>query len=207
MRIKTYFGIPFPPFKATKLPASAPYIVFAVRGSIPSKKNQKKAVTVRNEAVKLVQRTFKEKGSMTQKEIIQALDTCHSRIVANQYYNEFLKDQHPKMIEQMAFWSARLKDRGLIFPIEKASLSLKLYFRAKYITDTANKQQTIQDLLVDCGVISDDNYQVLNPIHTESACYKDEITEDLALIMLSIPLVKRNETSEDRSGYEVDQIR
>lgn len=185
--IKRFFGIYVPPFKRTKFKSDgAISIWFVLEGGVPSKKNQKKAVTEQREARKYVAECFTTRGTMSKFEVFKALDMCYSRIVANEFYSKFLSDTKPLIIEQMQDWSGRFKDRGLIFPINKATLSLQLFFKGQYITDTINKLQTLQDLLVDCGVISDDNYKVLNPIHAESACYYEEILKDISKITLTI---------------------
>ena len=111
-----------------------------------------------------------------------------SKMRGNVPYIEFLAKVKPIIIEEMQEWSARLSNKGLIFPIPKAAMSLRLYFKDRYITDTVNKQQTIQDLLVHCGVISNDDYKSLNPIHSASASYYEEIIYDISFVSLSFRL-------------------
>ena len=189
--VKKLFGIFVPPFKRTVFTSKgAISIYFVLSGPIPSKKNQKMAYTERKEAFKIIRDRLSGPGAITRLEArkiaIDAVWKVHSKIVANEHYKKFLADQKKDIIEQMTFWSGRFQEKGLYFPLEKASLSLQLHFKGRYVTDTINKLQTLQDLLVDCGVITDDNYKVLNPIHAESACYYEEILRDISKITLTL---------------------
>ena len=106
----------------------------------------------------------------------------------NAKYKEFLEKTKPIIQSQMQEWSGRLSEKGLVFPISSATLSLRLYWKDRYIRDTVNVQQTIQDVLVDCGVVVNDDYKCLNPIFSESECYYEEIINNIAFISLSFKL-------------------
>lgn len=188
LRFQTYFGVPIPPFKEEKLGAGSCTIRFVITGVIPSKKNNQMAVSVRRHAKKLLFDTQTSKGEIKLDDALQAVNAVYSKMRGNQDYLDFVEAQRPKIIAQMAQWSTRLRDKGLIFPLQKASMCLRLYFKDRYVTDTVNKQQTIQDLLVACGVIANDDYNTLNPIHSESACYYQELIYNIAFISLSFRL-------------------
>jgi hypothetical protein len=190
MRFQTYFGIPIPPFKEEKLGAGSATIRFVVTGKIPSKKNSQQAITRRQPARKYLNEQLKKNGVITAKDAHKAISMTKAKMRANIPYQEFIARTKPIIIEQMAEWSGRLRDKGLIFPLEKAALSLRFYFNNRYITDTVNKQQTIQDLLVEAGVIANDDYNSLNPIYSASACYVDELIYNIAFVSLSFRLPK-----------------
>jgi hypothetical protein len=187
-RFQTYFGVPIPPFKEEKLGAGSTTIRFVVTGKVPSKKNSQQAVTIRQKARQFIKDTYKQKGKISYDDAQKAIGMCYAKMRGNAEYIHFINKMKPVMLEQMQEWSARLKDKGLIFPIGKATLSLRLYFNNRYVTDTVNKQQTIQDMLVECGIIADDDYDSLNPIHSASACYYDELIYSIAFISLSFRL-------------------
>lgn len=194
MRFQTYFGVPIPPFKEEKLGAGSVTIRFVVTGKIPSKKNSQQAVTMRFQARKFLNETLKKNGIITPKDAHKAISMTKAKMRGNLPYQEFIAKTKPVIMEQMQEWSARLQDKGLIFPLSKAALSLRFYFNNRYITDTVNKQQTIQDLLVEAGVIANDDYNSLNPIYSASACYVDELIYNIAFVSLSFKLPK-NETN------------
>lgn len=149
------------------------------------------AVSVRRDAKKFLFDLQNSKGEINLNDALQAVNLVYAKIRPNQDYLAFVEAQKPLIQAQAATWSKRLEDKGLIFPLQKASMSLKLYFKDRYITDTVNKQQTIQDLLIECGVIANDDYQTLNPITSASSRYNHEVSDNLAFISLSFLLPKR----------------
>ena len=186
-RFQTYFGVPIPPFKEEKLGAGSITIRFVLSDKVPSKKNNQQAVAVRKHA-RAWALSESKKRQPTWKDVHKAISMVFAKVRANIEYNSFLEKTRPIIHKQSSFWSEQLAHKGLIFPIPKATLSLRLYFKDRYISDTVNKQQTIQDLLVHCGIIANDDYKSLNPIHSASACYYDEIIHDIAFISISFKL-------------------
>lgn len=189
-RFQTYFGEPIPPFKEEKLGAGSITIRFVITGKIPSKKNNQQAVTIRKDARNWINETFKRNGQITIKDAHRAVSMCRAKMRGNRPYQEFLAKVKPTIQKQAAVWAKRLENKNLVFPLHKSSLSLRLYFKDRYVTDTVNKQQTIQDMLIDCQIIENDDYKTLNPIHSASACYYEEIINDIAFISLSFRLDK-----------------
>jgi len=198
-RAKTFFGIVVPAWKDDYFPKNYETIPlrFVINGYIPSKKNLQNAKMARGEAVKYIDRMFEENGSMSKREVIDALDMCYAYFKPNDLYNDFVKEWRPKLVQQMAWWSARFKDKGLIFPIEKCACSIKLYFRDRYKADNGNKTETIHDLLKECGVIIDDNYTVLNPTNSKGACYYQKIPENIVVVDLTIFKEQKQTTLTD----------
>lgn len=183
-RFQTYFGVPIPPWKEEKLGAGGMTIRFVLTGKTPSKKNNQQAVAVRrfarawaNEQSRVRQPTWAD--------VHKAIGMVHAKMRGNVEYLKFLEKVKPVIQEQAAFWASRLHDKGLIFPLSKSTMSLRLYFKDRYVADTVNKQQTIQDVLKECGIIANDDYKTLNPIHSESASYYEEIISDIAFVSLS----------------------
>lgn len=158
-------------------------IRFVLQGKIPSKKNNTMAVTIRKHARSFLNSVQKDE-KVTLKEAQEAISKTKSKVRGNQEYQEWVREQKPILLKQMHFWRERLADKGLIFPIEHATMSVRFYFNNNYITDTVNKAQSVQDLLVDAKIIQDDNYNALNPVHYASANYKDELIHSLCLITL-----------------------
>lgn len=181
---KTWFGVPIPPFKEDKLGAGSITIRFVITGKIPSKKNNQMSVAVR----KYARLWLKSKTVVGRKEAEIAISKCTSKVRANIAYKEWSEKTIPMLQKQSAWWVTQLKEKGLIFPLQKSTMSLRLYFKHRYVSDTVNKQQSINDILVDAGIIANDDYNTLNPVHSASACYYEEIIQDIALITLSFRL-------------------
>lgn len=187
-RFITYFGVSIPPFKEEKLGAGSITIRFVITGRIPSKKNNSMAVTIRKDARAYIKK-LSAKGFLTPDEAQKAIGRTHSKVRGNVEYQKWVLTQKPIMLEQMHTWVKRLASKGLVFPLQNCTISTRFYHNNNYSIDTLNKAQSVQDLLVDCKIIQDDNYNVLNPIHYASANYKDELIYSICFISLSFKTV------------------
>lgn len=196
MRAHSYFGVVVPKWRQEKLGAGAITIRFVLKGRVVSKKNHQMAVTVRKEAKDFIRQRAAATGMVTLADALAAIDMVKAKMIGNKEYRAFVDRFRPVVQAQMAIWGRRLAKKGLKFPLQKAALSLRLFFKDKYITDTVNKQQTIQDLLVECGVIKNDDYCSLNPILSESALYYQELTENITFISLTFKNEKMKNASE-----------
>lgn len=191
----TYFGVVVPNFREEKLGAGAVTIRFVLKGRIPSKKNHQQAVSRRKEAKEYLHTRLKETGHVSIADALAAVDMVQAKMRGNDRYLAFVKEFKPIIQEQMRVWEQRLGPKGLKFPIKRAALSLKLYFADRHITDTVNKQQSIQDLLIDCGVVANDDYRILNPISSSSASYYQELPENICLVSMSFKMEKTENTT------------
>lgn len=106
----------------------------------------------------------------------------------NAKYLEFVETYKPIIEAQRDSWAERLRDKGILFPLQKATMSIRFYFKSRHIIDLVNKQQSIQDLLVEANVLANDDYQTVNPIISKGACYYEEIIEDIAFISITTTL-------------------
>ena len=188
-RFQTYFSVPIPPFKEEKLGAGSITIRFVLTGRVISKKNNNQAIAIRKVAHDWASKQEKLRPA-TWADVHKAINMVKGKMIGNAAYKEFLAKQKPVIVEQMQEWSSRLIDKGVIFPLSKSTMSLRLYIKDKYRRDTLNAAQTITDLLVDAGVIVDDDDLHLNPIHAGSARYYDELLHNIAFISLSFKIPK-----------------
>jgi len=189
-RFLTYFGVHIPPVNKEKYKSTSTTIRFVIKGNVPSKKNNQQAVTIRKIARDWVNAQKRKGIPPSYESMHHAISMTSSKMRGNVKYIEFVEKYKPIIRDQMIKWSERLQDKGLIFPLSKATMTLTFYFKGRYITDSVNKQQSIQDLLVDCGVLANDDYRTLNPITTSSSCHYEEIIEDIAFISLTTNLIK-----------------
>lgn len=188
-RHSTYFGVSIPPFKEKKLGAGSITIRFVLTGRVISKKNNNQAIAVRKPAHDWAYKQEKLRQP-TWADVHRAVNMVKGKMIGNFAYKEFLAKHKPIIIEQMQEWSNRLRDKGVIFPLSKSTMSLRLYIKDKYRRDTLNAGQTITDLLVDAGVIVDDDDLHLDPIHAASARYYEELLHNIAFISLSFKVDK-----------------
>lgn len=188
-RFISYFGVSIPPFKEKKLGAGSFTIRFVLTGRVISKKNNNQAIAVRKPAHDWANKQEKLRPA-TWSDVHKAIEMVKGKMIGNYAYKEFLAKHKPIIIEQMKEWSDRLRDKGVIFPLSKSTMSLRLYIKDKYRRDTLNAGQTICDLLVDSGVIVDDDDLHLDPIHAASARYYEELIHNIAFISLSFKIDK-----------------
>lgn len=189
-RFQTYFGIPFPPWKENKPgPSGDSYTIwFVIKGRVPSKKNNQQAVTRRKEAVDYLSDLFKHTATINKAQAFTAIKKVSAKMRGNDQYRAFLEEHSASLKDQRKYWQDRLGPKGLIFPLSKASLSIRFYFAQRYRQDSVNKQQSVQDILKDCHIIFDDDYTVIDPITATARCYKDEIKDNLTYITLTFKL-------------------
>ena len=186
-RFVTYFGVSVPPFKEEKLGAGSTTIRFLLSGKVISKKNNNQAIAVRKPAHDWAYSQEKIRPA-TWADVHRAINMVRGKMIGNAEYKKFLEKQKPIVIEQMKVWSERLFDKGLIFPLTKANCTIRLYIKDRYRRDTLNAMQTISDLLVDSGVLIDDDDLHFNPVCGKSARYYEELLHNIAFISLSFKL-------------------
>lgn len=187
-RYQTWFGVKIPEWRGEKYGSGATTIRFVLTGKIISKKNNVQAFALRKVALDWITQVFKEKGQITLEDAKKAINMVKGKVIGNTEYKDFLQKHKPIIQEQAAHWAHRLGDKGLIFPLQKSTCTIRLYFKDGYKTDSGNKQETIHDLLKIAGVIADDNRKSLDPIRTESADYYQQLSANIAFISLSFKL-------------------
>lgn len=199
----TYFGQKVPRFKENKLGAGSVTIRFVLTGKTPSKKNNQMSVAVRKIARSWAKKQEKSGKQPTWRDVNKAISLCQSKVRPNTEYQQWVEQMKPVLQKQSAWWVEQLGSRGLVFPLQKATMSIKFYFKDRYVTDTVNKQQSAQDLLVSAGIIANDDYKTLNPIWAGSACYYNEMTTDVVFISLSFRL---DSTQQKRGIPDTDVL-
>ena len=191
-KLMTFFGAVLPHWRSEKIGGGSATVTFVFRGRLVSKKNNQMAVVRKKEARDYLFSLQKRGGKYTAEEVENAFRVMKTAFVGNKEYGECQRKFLPELEKQKKVWEQRLGHKGLKFPLKKAAMTVRFYFKDKYITDTVNKQQTVQDLLIEAGIIANDDYKTLNPIHAESGLYKDQITENLAVVRLAFQLPKNS---------------
>jgi hypothetical protein len=190
-RFQTWFGVPVPPWKPKKMKGGGACLRFVVTGSIPSKKNNNQATTVRRDAYDWIDDFLNELNVLTAEQVRKmartAVKKVFAKVIPNKPYNEFLEKNRPIIEAQAAIWAERLRDKGLIFPVEAANVKIRFYWAHRHRQDTMNKAQSILDLLVSCRVLKDDDYTVTDP-EAEGQCYHEEVVDNIAMIFITVDL-------------------
>ena len=186
----THFGITLPVWEDEKQGAGAITITFALQGRIVSKKNNQMAVVYKKAARQWIAKQQESGRKPTWKDVDAILGIASTKFIGNIQYRECQEKFLPVLNEQKSIWKKRLAAKGLKFPLKKASMSIRFYFKDRYITDTVNKQQTVQDLLVEAGIIADDDYKTINPITAASKGFYGKLVDNIAVVRLTFKLSK-----------------
>lgn len=85
-------------------------------------------------------------------------------IPSNKY--QAWESKNKKIVE---IWALEMRNKyGIQFPLTKAGCKILFYWNNNRRLDNTNKAESIHDLLVLAGVLSDDRWQILNPTSQES---------------------------------------
>lgn len=186
-RIKTYYGIPVPPWKET---AMGPVItlVFMAVGRIRSKKNELVAVVDRSDAFKYLNQLVREKRQITPKECATMLFKTYGRVVNCKEYEQWEDDLVETFKIQLQDQQPMAGKKGVIFPVKKAKVNIRYYWSNHHRHDNSNKSEGIMDALVKAQVIADDSDKVVPDTSQSARNYKDEIVSNIAMIYITIPV-------------------
>ena len=183
-RITGLFGKVMPPRKKKKYAAYLP-MHFLLKGTIPSKKNEWVPATnfrsVRNRA---------DRTQSVNDVLAWISDRVKCYIRPNNNFKAWEKETIQTLVEQAAHYSKKYQKYGILFPITDCSLSMYCYWATNTAKDNINKLESVQDILVDTGILSSDCWQTLNPVKVESELYSGEITENIFVITIMINLTK-----------------
>jgi uncharacterized protein YprB with RNaseH-like and TPR domain len=188
-RFQTIHGVPLPPWKKHSIGAGSTTIKFIITGKVISKKNNNQAIAMRKKPHDWAFSQAKVRPA-TWADVHKAINMVRGKMIGNTEYKKFLEKNSPIIKKQMSVWFERLSSKGLIFPVPKSTISIRLYIKDKYRRDTLNAMQTICDLLVDAGVLYDDDDLNLNPVFGESAKYYEELIYNIASIAVTFMLKK-----------------
>lgn len=187
-KYQTWFGVKIPEWRGEKYGSGATTIRFVLTGKVISKKNNTQAIAVRKPAIDYIKSKYLASRMVPISEVLKAINMVKGKVIGNTEYKDFLQKFKPVIQQQAAHWAERLGPKGLVFPIQKSTCNIRLYFKDKYKSDDGNKQETIHDLLKIAGVIADDSRQCLTPIRAESAEYYQQLTQNIAFISLTFKL-------------------
>lgn len=196
---QVFFGTKVPIFKEEKMGTGVVTIRFVLEGRIVSKKNNETAIPDAKMAKDYLHQLNTANGGVTLKDALEAIKQIGIRFVGNPEYRACVKKYVPIIQEQMKFWEPVLAEHGVKFPLKEAAIGFKLAFKDRRKTDTINKMQTLQDLLVAAGAIRDDDYTVLNPVRGYSKAFPQKLMENVSLILLTI---ENGKNKNEKTGKE-----
>jgi hypothetical protein len=179
-RVQSLFGTYIPPkrvFKANR------YLTlrFKLTGLIPSKKNDYYS---ENNIRWIVKQAIANHG-ISMKAFAHITTNAKSWIRGSKKYLEWLDDITPTINEQKKFWEDKYRIK---YPLEFVSIKTYYFFADRTARDFINKDESVYDMLVQKGIIADDNYGVLYKTASDGGCYKGEINDHICTIDITLAL-------------------
>jgi hypothetical protein len=183
--IQRSHGVYLPPRK-NKNRSGYITVRFVLTGMVPAKKNRQIATINRLHilsrgaafarhgefSVKVLKRILEEKSSkpyIRRSKKFEEWNTAAKAIIATQ------AAKHIKSYEKY----------NLSFPIKEASISIYHYWKDNYIRDSSNRLDTVQDLLVEAGILLDDSWHNLSPVKVDADIYAGEILDHITVVDLT----------------------
>lgn len=183
-RIKTYHGIAVPPWRHVPV-KKCMTMVFIVTGRIPSKKNELVSVVDRNDAFAYL-KTLPE--MVNKKQCVTMLFKTFARIKNSLDYEKWEASTVELLKEQQRVFIPAAIRNNVVFPVSKATVVTKFYWKGKYRRDNSNKSEGIHDALVKAHILLDDSDRVMADTSQGARDYTDEIIESMAVIYITVPI-------------------
>lgn len=197
-RIKTYHGIHVPPWKHEPV-GNCMTLVFVIQGRIPSKKNELVAVVERKDAFIYMKEALANAPAVIAKSvaanmITTALFKAYGKVVNSKVYKEWEDAAVELLKEQQKLFIPAAQKHGILFPISKATVAVKFYWKGKYRRDNSNKVEGLHDALVAAHILADDSDRVMPDTSQGARDYSEEILKSMAVIYITVPIPNKKAT-------------
>lgn len=191
-RIRTYHGVPIPPWKHEPVKHQMT-MVFVMTGRIPSKKNELVAVVERKDAFEYLKSALAALPDIISKKQAAHLATtmvfkAYGKVVNSKAYQEWEAMAVETFKEQLKVFVDAAHKNGITFPVSKATVSVKFYWKGKYRRDNSNKSEGLHDALVAAHILADDSDKVMPDTSQGARDYSEEILKSMAVIYITVPI-------------------
>lgn len=188
--MRSRFGVNIPLWPKDP-PAQCITLEFVLTGLVPSKKNRQRVTFNYQWVITQVYDFFKTKNNnditvgVVRKFIINLVRNIKPWIYKPQRIVDWENSTKEQLHFQSTFWKAAFAAHGLSYPITRCSVSIKYYWKDEYQRDNLNKDQSIHDILVQSGIIIDDNFKCLFKNVSEAKMFVGEIPEHIAVVHIT----------------------
>lgn len=194
-RIKKYHGIYVPPWRHEPM-GKCLTLVFVIQGRIPSKKNELVAVVERKDAFSYMRDVLATAPAVIDKTTVANMITtslfkAYGKVVNSKEYEAWELSAVELFKEQLKLFVPAAQKHGLVFPLDKATVTVKFYWKGKYRRDNSNKSEGLHDALVAAHILADDSDKVMPDTAQGAKDYSDEILKSMAVIYITTPIPKK----------------
>jgi hypothetical protein len=185
-RPKTIHGVVIPPRKKKLGRRQAFTINFVLTGIVPSKKNRQLATINYNKILKQF-RDRSVSGKIDYAAAKQILLDNKPFIRYSKGFQAWEEEALNVLQQQAASWRSRLVKKGyeVFYPITDCSVKIYHYWKDNNVRDNSGKAETIHDLLVKAGIITNDSWQHLTPNEADADLYDTEILDHITEIQVT----------------------
>lgn len=175
-RITSIHGIYLPP-KKKQVYSGHVTLRFVITGTIPSKKNM---IWADNNLNVLLKKLY---SFPSVKECIGWLRLNLKSFIRNsQKYLQWFEKTKEVISAQAQTERRKYAKYGLIYPLDNVTINVYHYWKDDMARDNSNKYDSIADLLVACGILADDTWQIIGKNQSESECYSGQILDHITTI-------------------------
>jgi hypothetical protein len=111
----------------------------------------------------------------------------------SQKYLDFVEKTKPTIQHQARTEAARYARYGLLYPLERVSVKVYHFWADNMERDNSNKYDTIIDLFVASGILTNDCWQVVKRNESEADNYHGEILDHITTVDVTIRLKENKE--------------
>jgi len=178
------FGVQLPP-KKHRVVSKYLTVRFVFTGTIPSKKNRQRAASNYH-----ILKGMLAKLPSAAACVAKLNESLRIFIKRAKEFEDWQDAAKVTVGEQARHWKVKYDRFGLVYPIERASIKIYHYWADNKTRDNSGKLDSIQDMLVESGIIADDTWQVLHTVESAAEGYFGEILEHITTVDITFPVGK-----------------
>mgnify|MGYP002074188211 CR=1 FL=1 len=175
-RITSRHNVLLPP-KKKKSYSKYITLQFVIKGTIPSKKNMIWADSNINLLLSQV-RGYKSATSV----IDWIKKNLRVYIRNSKKYTDWVVNTKDEITRQAQVECNRYSKHNIMYPLNNVSVKVYHYWADNIERDNSNKYDSIIDLFVSCGILTNDCWQVVKRNESEAENYKGEILNHITLV-------------------------
>lgn len=121
------------------------------------------------------------------KECIDWLRTSLKSFIRNsKRYSDWVEVTSHLLITQAEIEAKKYLKYDISYPLDNVSVKVYHYWKDNIERDNSNKYDSLIDLFVSCGILSNDTWQIVGKNESESECYSGQILDHITTIDITV---------------------
>ena len=101
-------------------------------------------------------------------------------------YTDWVEASKPVLIKQADIEAKKYLKYGITYPLDNVSVKVYHYWQDNMERDNSNKYDSLIDLFVSCGILTNDCWQIVGKNESESECYSGQILSHITTIDITV---------------------